>query len=89
MRSYELKRLSTSKQASYVCKHGTFLIDHKWKDIQFILFSLDNFFVEFYYDTIKKDLIGIRSFDSENCPHEYLEKIDMQKLAVQVKEMKD
>ena len=77
MNNSEFKLLPANKQASFVCKNGTFLIEREWKEIRFMLFSLDDLFVEFFYDSANKDLIGARSFRSRKCLQPYLDEIEL------------
>lgn len=62
---YEFKLLPYVEQLTYIWYHGTFLATRISRTHKVNLYHIDTFFIEVFFDPIKNELLGLRSFVSK------------------------
>ena len=72
---YEFNVLSDNEKADIVWKHGKFLTNRVVEGNAINLYTLNDFYVEIWYDQSSNEIIKIRSFTSTNPLDPYLDDI--------------
>lgn len=74
---YEFIALDTNTKATTVWNHATFLMSRTSVSGKVNLYSLEDFYVEVYYNQELNCIEDIRSFKSVSCLDAYLEIIEL------------
>ena len=75
MTLYEFNLLDEHHQANMIWNAGVHIDERTDSDLTILLYQIDSFYVEVYYDQVKNDIIRFRSFSSVNQLEPYLKKI--------------
>jgi hypothetical protein len=76
---YQFIELSTEEQVSNVWR-GTFIANRNYKGFNVVLYSIDNFFVEVFYNQTENAITQIRPFRSQTRLMPYINSIDLTQL---------
>jgi hypothetical protein len=79
MTIYEFIELDMYEKAE-IAWNGTFIADRIEKEDNILLFSLEDFFVEVYYNVKDDEIITIRPFKSSRLLEPYSDGIDISSL---------
>ena len=82
MTLYDFYTLSAEEQKDRVLTDGVHLISRKAGDSRIMLYQLDGFYVEAYFDDIEEEVIPLRSFRTTDLLTPYLKEIDISSLFV-------
>jgi len=77
MDNYEFNLLSIGDQTGYTWEHGTYLAHRRETHFVINLYSVNNFFVEVWFNPEEIKINKIRSFKSRKCLEPYLDGIDL------------
>lgn len=77
MTLYEFNALPEDKKAEATW-NGTFLMHRENEDIRYALYSVDTFFVEVTYNSIKNKITRFKSFKTKRLLEEYLKSIKLE-----------
>ncbi len=80
MTLYNFYALKTEEQRKAVQEKGVYLMSRNEGGIKILLFALDGFYVEVYYDNTIKTILPIRSFRTTELLYPYLNQIDISTL---------
>lgn len=78
---HEFKYQEKQKKQEMLFENGVFLASRFIKDYQLILFAVDSFYVELYFDLEHQEVGYIKAFSSTDELMPYLEKIEILALA--------
>ena len=78
---HEFKYQEKQKKQEMLFENGVFLAYRFIKDYQLILFAVDSFYVELYFDLEHQEVGYIKAFSSTDELMPYLEKIEILALA--------
>ena len=80
MTLYQFKLLDTMEQAQAVWDEGVHLATRNIPGVTILLWQVDGFYVEVFYDIVEGEIIKIRSFHSTYGLEPYLKQIDLTQL---------
>ena len=80
MTLYDFYTLSAEKQKERVLEEGVHLVSRSTGDSTIMLYQLDGFYVEAYYDAVEEEIIPLRSFRTTDLLTPYLTAIDISDL---------
>lgn len=73
----EFRAASCEMQGRLVKRYGVFLMERKSLGVSVLLFQLDDFYVEVFYNTATATVSFIKSFNDMDGIEAYLDKIDI------------
>jgi len=76
----DFKFLDEKKQTEVLLDQGVLLSDRIYKNFTILLYQVEKFYVEVYYNTTYKVLQGMRCFEDDEALQPYLESIDISSL---------
>jgi len=79
MTIYEFIELSTEEQVNTIWQ-GTFIGNRNYKGFNVVLYSIENFFVEVFYNQTENAITQIRPFRSQTRLNPYIDAINLNEL---------
>ncbi len=79
MNIYQFIELSTEEQVNTIWQ-GTFVGNRNYKGFNVVLYSIENFFVEVFYNQTENAISQIRPFKSMTRLMPYIETLDLTEL---------
>lgn len=76
MTLYDFIKMKESDQAEAVWQ-GVFIENRETKEYRILLYAIDEFYVEVFYDNITNEIKRFRPFTTLKLLEPYLDKIDM------------
>jgi hypothetical protein len=80
MTLYEYHLLTEAEQVDLLYQEGIYLGKRKFSDLSIVLYQLDDFYVEVYYDKYRYLINQVKYFHSTDLLQPYLEQIDVEEL---------
>ena len=80
MTLYDFEELDVQDQADSLCEHGVFLSERKNERYLILLYQIDGFYIEVYFNKDKGKIVRFRSFLSPDQLFPYLKKINIDAL---------
>jgi hypothetical protein len=77
MTHQEYKALRQDEQTSLLCKAGVSIAERKVGPYLIVLFQVDGFYVEVFYDKHSYQMLKLMSFYNTNLLEPYLSEIDI------------
>jgi hypothetical protein len=74
---YEYTLMTTDQRAACLWEHGTFLDNRVEKGFKYILYSLNNFYVEVTYDSEENGILEYTPFKTTKKLEPYLDEINL------------
>ncbi len=76
----QFRSASQEVQEKLVKTRGVFLMERKSLGVSVLLFQLDGFYVEVFYNTATETVSFIKSFDDMDGIEAYLERVDIREV---------
>ena len=80
MTLYDFEGLDVQEQADRLCEHGVFLSQRQNERYLILLYQIDGFYIEVYFNRGKGKIVRFRSFFSPDQLVPYLRKINIDAL---------
>ncbi len=80
MKLQQFRSASQEVQEKLVKMRGVFLMERKSLGVSVLLFQLDGFYVEVFYNTATSTVSFVKSFDDMDGIEAYLERIDIREV---------
>ena len=80
MTLYDFNGLDVQDQADSLCEHGVFLSERQNDRYIILLYQIDGFYIEVYFNKGKGKIVRFRSFLSPDQLFQYLKKINIDAL---------
>jgi hypothetical protein len=77
MKLRQFRSASPEVQEKLVKRWGVFLMERKSMGVSVLLFQLDGFYVEVFYNTATETVSFVKSFEDMDGIEAYLERIDI------------
>lgn len=81
MKLQQFRSASKEVQEKMVKVEGVFLMERKSLGVSVLLFQVDGFYVEVFYNTATNSVSFIKSFEDMDGIEAYLERIDISEVA--------
>jgi len=76
----EFQKLSENEKAVCLWDKGSPVSSHKKEQAKFILYQLNEFYVEVEYKTDFMEIVMLKAFEISNLPEFYLERVNISAL---------
>jgi hypothetical protein len=73
----EFQKLSDNEKADYLWDKGSPVSSHNREQAKFILYQLDDFYVEVEYKTDFMEIVMLKAFEISNLPEFYLDRVNI------------
>ena len=71
------QNLSTNEKAEYLWNDGKPVANFDRDDARFVLYQLDQFYVEVEYRTDFVEIVSIKAYEASNIPAVYLDQVNI------------
>ncbi len=80
MTYYQFYTLNEDEQANAIWAHGVLIGSRETEDCKVLLYQIDAFYVEIYFNPFLRDIIRIKGFPTTQQLEPYVEQIDISEL---------